>query len=103
MHAKTRPTLYEQLQGLPDGLTGEILSSSTESKDREIKMPTYARYGVAHAWLLDPRTRTLEAYALRQGQWAEVGRFTGSTPARIPPFDAVLVDLGALWDDGEPA
>jgi Uma2 family endonuclease len=39
----------------------EILSSSTESKDREIKMPTYARYAVAHAWLRDPRTGTVDA------------------------------------------
>jgi Uma2 family endonuclease len=32
----------------------EVLSPATKSKDREIKMPIYARYGVADAWLLDP-------------------------------------------------
>lgn len=75
----------------------EILSSSTESKDRDIKMPIYAKYGVPHAWLLDPRTRTIEVYRLEAREWREVGRFTGDQPAPIPPFDAVPLDLAALW------
>ena len=32
-------------------------------------MPIYAHYGVAHAWLVDPKRRTLEAYALKAKQW----------------------------------
>ncbi len=78
----------------------ELLSSSTESKDREIKMPIYAKYVVAYAWLLDPRTRTIEAYALEQGEWQAIGRFTGDTVVGIPPFDAVTIDLAVLWDSG---
>jgi len=31
-----------------------ILLPSTASKDRELKLPLYAHYGVAHAWLVDP-------------------------------------------------
>lgn len=76
----------------------EILSSSTESKDRDIKMRVYARYGVSHAWLLDPRTRTIEVYRLAQRQWQEIGRFTGEAFARVPLFEAVELDVGALWD-----
>jgi len=30
----------------------EILSPGSRSKDREIKMPLYARHGVCHAWLV---------------------------------------------------
>ena len=37
---------------VPDWIC-EILSPSTASKDREIKMPIYAHYGVRYAWLLD--------------------------------------------------
>ena len=44
-----------------------ILSPSIEGVDRKIKLPIYARFGVAHAWLLDPRARTLDAYALDEG------------------------------------
>jgi hypothetical protein len=54
---------------------------------------------VPHAWLLDPRTRTIEVYRLETQEWREVGRFTGDQPARIPPFDAVPLDLAALWTD----
>lgn len=41
----------------------EILSPSTRSKDREIKLPLYATRGVNHVWLLDPVAQTLEAAA----------------------------------------
>jgi Uma2 family endonuclease len=75
----------------------EILSKSTESKDRAITMPIYARYGVAHAWLVDPVKRTLEAYSLVDGDWREIGRFSGSGRVSVAPFDAIAIDLGDLW------
>lgn len=81
---------------VPDWIC-EILSPSTASIDREIKMPIYARFGVAYAWLLDPRTRSLEAYVLDAGDWREIGRFTGSSPVRVAPFEAVAISLGDLW------
>jgi Uma2 family endonuclease len=75
----------------------EILSPSTASKDREIKLPIYARYGVPCAWLIDPAARRIEAYRLVNGAWQDAGTFTGDQPRRIPPFDAVAIDLAALW------
>jgi Uma2 family endonuclease len=62
-------------------------------------MPIYAKYGVPHAWLVDPRTRTVEVYRLAARQWQEIGRFAGDATARLPPFDAAALDLGALWTD----
>ena len=56
----------------------EILSPSTASKDREVKMPLYARYGVPYAWLIDPGQQTLEAYRLDDGTWMENGFFSGT-------------------------
>ena len=185
MHARSRPTLYEQLEALPDGLTGEILdgqlhtqprptprhlraasrldrvlgrqfddgedgpggwwifpepelhfvrdlevvvpdlagwrrermpqppeghrftlvpdwvceilSPSTESTDREIKLPIYARFGVPYAWLVDPRARTLEAYVLDGGTWRDIGRFSGVERVAVSPFDAAPLDLAGLW------
>jgi Uma2 family endonuclease len=75
----------------------EILSPSTESKDREVKMPIYAHFGVAYAWLIDPRAHTLEAYALDGGDWREIGRFAGGAQAAVAPFDAVTIALDDLW------
>jgi Uma2 family endonuclease len=185
MHAHTRPTLYEQLEALPEGLTGEILdgqlhtqpgpsgphgrasstledalfgpydrgrggpggwwifiepeihfirdleiavpdlagwrrermpgipedhrfemapdwvceilSKSSASKDREIKMPIYAKYGVAYAWFVDPLARTLEAYALNADAWRMIGRYAGDAQVTLPPFDAVKLPLADLW------
>ena len=34
MHARTRPTLYEQLEALPEGLTGEILDGQLHTQPR---------------------------------------------------------------------
>jgi len=81
---------------IPDWVC-EILSPSTESKDREIKMPIYARFGVAHAWLVDPRKRILETYDLVGGAWEESGRYSGQDSVRAAPFDAVALALDDLW------
>ena len=88
-----------RFQVVPDWIC-EILSSSTESKDRNIKMPVYARYGVKHLWLIDPRTRTLEAYTATDGAWQEIGRWSGDQTVAAAPFAEVALDLAVLWDDG---
>lgn len=75
----------------------EVLSPSTESRDREVKMPIYARFGVAHAWLVDPRAHTLEAYVLEGGAWREIGRFAGGARVSVAPFTAVTISLDDLW------
>lgn len=75
----------------------EILSPSTERKDREVKMPIYARFGVAYAWLVDPRAHTLDAYALEAGAWRAIGRFAGGARVSVAPFEAVTISLDDLW------
>jgi Uma2 family endonuclease len=75
----------------------EILSKSSASKDREIKMPIYAKYGVTYAWLVDPIARTLEAYALKAGAWREIGRCADDDQVTLAPFDAVTLPLADLW------
>jgi Uma2 family endonuclease len=92
----------QRFEIVPDWVC-EILSPSTASKDREIKLPLYARYGVPYAWLVDPKARTLEAFVLDEdGAWRDVGRFADTDRAAVPPFDAVTLDLGDLWPPGKP-
>ncbi len=77
---------------------GEVLSpQSTETRDREEKMPIYAREGVSHLWLLNPTTRTLEAYALERERWTVLGTWSGDKKVAVKPFDAIELDLAALW------
>jgi Uma2 family endonuclease len=75
----------------------EVLSPSTEARDRAVKMPIYARERVAHVWLVQPAQRTLEVYRLDGPSYRLLRTFVGDEPARIEPFDEVEIDLGALW------
>jgi Uma2 family endonuclease len=81
---------------VPDWIC-EVLSKSTESTDREIKMPIYARFGVAYAWLVDPAKRTLEVYALEEGAWREIGLYRRDQQVSAPPFEAERLRLSDLW------
>lgn len=60
-------------------------------------MPLYAHYGMGYVWLIDPEARTLEAYALQDGMWVAIGRFTANEQVAIEPFEAVTIDLAGLW------
>jgi Uma2 family endonuclease len=76
----------------------EVLSKSTEDHDREEKMPVYALEGVRHAWLIDPIAKTLEVYTLSaKGRWGEAVTFSGADVVRAAPFEAIGLDLAALW------
>jgi len=75
----------------------EILSSATASRGREVKMPVYAGYGVAWAWIVDPRGRLLEAYALRHGEWALRARYEAKDTGQAAPFEAATFPVASLW------
>lgn len=81
---------------VPDWIC-EVLSPSTASKDREVKMPIYAHYGVAYAWLVDPKCHTLEAYALADGEWQLLAEASGNDTIAVAPFAALQLDLSNLW------
>jgi Uma2 family endonuclease len=81
----------------PDWLC-EVLSKSTEKLDRDDKLPLYAEHGVAHVWLVDPIAQTLEVYRLGgDRRWLEVQHYAGDQRVRAAPFDAIELDLAALW------
>ncbi|MDD5037560.1 MAG: Uma2 family endonuclease [Methylococcaceae bacterium] len=75
----------------------EILSPSTAKKDRVVKLPVYAHYGVAHVWIVDPVVQTLEAFELREGHWLLIATLKDDDRVAVPPFDAVEFSLADLW------
>ncbi len=75
----------------------EILSPSTARRDRVIKMPLYAQWGVKHIWLVDPDVRVLEAFELVGGRWTLLKSLQKEDEVKVPPFDAVPFGLGVLW------
>lgn len=87
----------QRFEVVPDWVC-EILSPATASKDREIKMPLYARYGVAYAWIVDPARQTLEAYSLNDGRWALQASYAAADTVQAEPFEAVAFRVETLWE-----
>jgi Uma2 family endonuclease len=71
--------------------------SSTERIDRTKKLAIYAREQVQHVWLLDPLTRTLEILQREGVRWSSTATHEGEQLMRAAPFDAIELDLGALY------
>jgi Uma2 family endonuclease len=94
------PALPEEnpLTVVPD-FCCEILSPSTAADDRTLKLPLYARSGVAWVWLVDPAAHTVECFE------SVAGKPTLSLTARdsdspvLPPFDATF-PLAGWWLSG---
>lgn len=90
------PPLGHKVEVVPDWIC-EIFSPSTKSTDREEKMPLYAFYKVQFAWLIDPKTHTLEAYHLVDSAWKPLGIYRDDDTVAVEPFDAIVVHLSDLW------
>ena len=98
----TLPTLPRTpaVEVAPDWIC-EILSAGTARLDRAKKLPVYATHRVSWAWIVDPEQQLLEVKRLEARRWSDLAVYAGATPARIPPFDAIEIDLAEIW--GSPA
>ncbi|GAB4420642.1 MAG: Uma2 family endonuclease [Bacteroidia bacterium] len=74
----------------------EILSDSTEARDRGIKFQDYALHGVQEYWIIDPDACSVEQYLLGDGGYTLVCKLTeGSVRAvAVPGF---IMPLAALF------
>lgn len=75
----------------------EVVSPRTGAVDRSRKMRIYARDGVAHLWMVDPITKTLEVYRLETGRWVVVSTHGEEARVRAEPFDAIELEIGRWW------
>jgi Uma2 family endonuclease len=75
----------------------EVLSPGTQRHDRHTKMPVYRREGVTHVWLIEPLERTLEVYFLDGATYRLLATHADAEQVRVPPFDAIVLDLAVLW------
>jgi len=67
--------------------------------DRAEKLPVYAEHRVSQAWLVDPLLRTLEVMRPESARWSLLATHHDDAKVRAEPFEAVDVDLSALWAD----
>lgn len=82
---------------LPPDWICEVLSPSTAALDRGGKREVYGEQGVKHLWFVDPEAKILEVFVLDGLGYRLSEVFTGDSLIRAVPFDAVEIDLGALW------
>lgn len=82
--------------GAPD-LVVEVLSSSTASRDRGLKKDLYARTGVQHYWLLDPRKQTLQAFRLEEDGYRLETERSGAAIFRSSLFPGFTLRLAGVW------
>ncbi|MEO0594461.1 MAG: Uma2 family endonuclease, partial [Myxococcota bacterium] len=75
----------------------EVASPSTARLDRVRKLPLYARLGVDHAWVIDPTPRSLEVFRRDGSEYRLVQTFADDARVRAEPFDAIELELAALW------
>lgn len=81
---------------VPDWIC-EVTSPSNARHDRLVKTRLYLEAGFPHLWLIDPDARVLEALVRDGDRWIEAGRFGDGDVVRIPPFEAVALDVGRLF------
>lgn len=75
----------------------EVLSPSTSSLDRNIKLPVYAREGISHVWLVDPKARMLEVLRIDGESYTLLSKHEAGARVRAEPFAALELDLALLW------
>lgn len=75
----------------------EAQSPSTAALDRGPKLAMYARERVAHVWMIEPVSQTLEVLRLDGETYRIVLVASGADRVRAEPFDAIEIDLAILW------
>ncbi len=81
---------------VPDWIC-EVLSGSTETRDRTVKMRAYAEQGLSHFWIIDPRLQLLEVFENDDHRWTKIGAWNSDDEVCAPPFEAITFPLADLW------
>ena len=83
----------------PD-LVIEVLSPSTESKDRGIKFRDYAAHGVTEYWIVDPDEEMIEQYILKDEAY-HLRVKTNTGVVRSTAIEGLAVPVRAAFDEAE--
>ena len=84
-------------KGAPD-MVVEVLSPSTQRQDRMVKLNLYQKAGVREYWIVEPDSKIVQVYLLRDGllQISEV--YSADEQAKVNVLDACYVDLQQVFE-----
>ena len=84
---------------VPD-LVIEVLSDSTEARDRGVKFDDYEAHGVGEYWIVDAHAETVEQYVIENGQFQLLLKSgSGQIASRI--VSGFRIPIRAIFDDRE--
>jgi Uma2 family endonuclease len=84
------------IEGAPT-LVVEVLSPSTDARDRGVKQALYARYGVPYYWIVEPEPRTIHGLGLGAGSYEVIAGLDATRSAALPPLAGLTLDPSAVW------
>lgn len=88
----------DNIQGAPD-LIVEVVSPSTEVKDRREKLRLYERFGVKEYLIVFPEREYVERYVLKSGRYGSPEIFTWDERLTLSLFP-MEVTLSEIFDKG---
>jgi Uma2 family endonuclease len=88
----------EEIRGAPD-LIVEIVSPSTEKRDRGYKKAMYARHGVREYWIADPEQQFIEVYAPQTQGFQLAGSYRPPSSLVSKLLPALEVELEQVFRD----
>jgi Uma2 family endonuclease len=76
----------------------EVLSPSSEARDRGVKYEDYAAHGVAEYWIVDAEAEVIEQYVLESGRYA-LRMKSGSGVLESIAVEGFAAPVRAFFDD----
>lgn len=83
--------------GVPS-LIVEILSPTTASYDKKIKLKRYERAGVKELWVVDPANKTLDVFNLENGKYSRPETYSNEDKLIVNIFSDLEIDLNPVFD-----
>ena len=84
---------------IPD-FVAEVLSASTEDRDRGVKFEDYESHGVAEYWIVDADAEIVEQY-LRRGDRFYLALKSGSGEIASPTVPGFRIPIRSLFDPAD--